>query len=395
MRAGRLRVLEVIAASGVGGAERVVAALVKGLDRRRFDVRVVCHGSGPLSETYRRHAAGLVSLDLLHVGNPGTVWRLARLMRSLSCDVVHTHLWTADLLGGLAATLAAVPVRVATVHGGYFQSVHARGVRRARKRILSGTYRTVYRLFDRVVAVARSVADDLATRPGYRVDSGRVRIIPNGLDLTRLPPAGERVDRAAWGLPATAPVVVQVANFYPPKGHRWLVRAMPRIVACHPEAVFVLAGEGPELPGIRGEVARLGLAAHVRFVGADADALALLGASDVVVVPSESEGLPLALLEALALARPVVATAVGGIPDVIEPGRTGILTPPCDPDALADAVCAVLGDPGRARAIGEAGRSTVRARYAAERMVAETEALYVELARGKRLPGTDGAGAAP
>jgi len=336
-------------------------------------------------DEYRHHASGVWAFDLLNVFNLRTVITLARLMRRLQCQIVHTHLWTADVLGSLAAALARVPVSVSTVHGEYFRVIQEHRLRRARKLALSRTYRAVYHLFDGVIAVSPSVAEDLVHRAGLRIDPGRVTTIQNGIDFSFALRPSSAADRQSLGIAPTARVVVTVANFVPIKGHRWLVEAMPRIVQRYPEAMFVLAGAGEELPTIRRLVEAHGLDRHVRFAGARLDAPELMAMSDVVVVPSLSEGSPLVVLEALALARPVVATRVGGIPQIIEDGQAGLLVPPGDPVALADAILTLLSHPALARRLGKAGRESVLARYSAETMVRQTERLYLDLATAKGL----------
>ncbi len=226
---GPLRVLAVIASSELGGAERAFVSLLKGLDGARFEVWVACPDEGPMMGEYRQVAAGLRSFPLLNIFSPRTVLALARWMGELGCGIVHTHLWTADVTGGLAAAVARVSVRVATAQGEYFRVVDEQGAGRARKALLSRIYRSVYHLFDRVIAVSRTVAEDLAHRPGLRVDPGRVVVIHNGLDLSRLQRLSGNVNRETLGLSRTAPVVITVANFVPMKGHRWLVEAMPRV----------------------------------------------------------------------------------------------------------------------------------------------------------------------
>ena len=386
-REPRLRILAVIASSNLGGAEQVFASLLKGFDRDQFEVWVACHGEGPMVEEYRQHASGVWVLDLLNTLNPGTLIALARLMRQLKCQIVHTNLWTADVLGGVGAAFARVPIRVATVHGEYFTVVEEQGVRRVRKVALSWTYRSVYRLFDRVITVSQAVAEDLVHRQGLRVDPERITVIHNGHDLSRTPRSSASVQRETLGLSPAAPVVVTLANFFPYKGHRWLVEAMPRVIRRYPETVFLLAGDGDVLPAIRQKVQDYGIGRHVRFVGSRTDALDLIALSDAVVVPSVSEGLGHVVLEALSLEKPVVATRVGGIPEVIEDGKTGLLVPPRDPGALADAILAVLSNPALAKTLGKNGREVVCARFSAERMVRKTEQLYLDLAAAKGISG--------
>lgn len=382
----RLRILSVIASSDFGGVERSLVSILKRLDPERFRVFVACHGRGPMVDEYRRHAAGVWTMPLTNALDVRSAFGLVTLMRRLECEIVHSYLWTADALAGLAGALARVPIRIATVGGEYFRAVDEQGVRRARKALLSRAYRVVYRPFDRVIAVSRRTADDLAGRAGLRVDPRKVAIIANGLDLDRIRAAPE-VTRADLDLPRTGPVLVTVANFVPMKGHRWLFEAWPRILARFPDATLVLVGGGPGLDAARASVAAASAGSRVRVLGPRADAVGIMALADVVVLPSvTAEGTPIAILEALALGKPVVATRVGGVAALIHDGATGILVPPGSPQALADTVTALLADPARAAAMAALGRETAGTRFSDGGMVRQLEDLYLELARFKGLP---------
>ena len=380
----RIRLFSVIAASGAGGAEQVFATLLQGLDPERFEVTVVCHGRGSMAETYRRHASQVWSLDLVDLRRPSTITRLAGLMRDAQCDVVHTHLWTADVLGGLAARLAGVRRVVSSVAGAYFLPIGVSGWRRARRQGFSRLFRAIYRRCDRVIAPSHYVADDLLTRPGIRVPQERLCVIENGVDVDH----EERLVRyangggssARWG--TGSPRISVVANFFPIKGHEFLIRAVPAVLAAHPQARFVLAGEGESRTAMIGLADRLGVGASVTFPGEIADALELMRASDLVVIPSISEGLPISLVEAMALGRSVVTTGVGGIPEVVEDGVSARVVPPRDPAALAAAMLELLGDDVLARRLGAHAQLVAAERFSAARMVRRTQELYVGLHNG-------------
>ena len=380
----RIRLFSVIAASGAGGAEQVFATLLQGLDPERFEVTVACHGRGSMAETYRRHASQVWSLDLVDLRKPSTITRLAGLMRDARCDVVHTHLWTADVLGGLAARLAGVRRVVSSVAGAYFLPIGVSGWRRARRQGFSRLFRAIYRRCDRVIAPSHYVADDLLTRPGIRVPQERLCVIENGVDVDH----EERLVRyangggssARWG--AGSPRISVVANFFPIKGHEFLIRAVPAVLAVHPQARFVLAGGGESRTAMIGLADRLGVGASVTFPGEIADALQLMRASDLVVIPSISEGLPISLVEAMALGRSVVTTGVGGIPEVVEDGVSARVVPPRDPAALAAAMLELLGDDVLARQLGAQAQRVAAERFSAARMVRRTQELYVGLHNG-------------
>ena len=380
----RIRLFSVIAASGAGGAEQVFATLLQGLDPERFEVTVACHGRGSMAETYRRHASQVWSLDLVDLRQPSTITRLAGLMRDAQCDVVHTHLWTADVLGGLAARLAGVRRVVSSVAGAYFLPIGVSGWRRARRQGFSRLFRAIYRRCDRVIAPSHYVADDLLTRPGIRVPQERLCVIENGVDVDH----EERLVRyangggssARWG--TGSPRISVVANFFPIKGHEFLIRAVPAVLAVHPQARFVLAGGGESRTAMIGLADRLGVGASVTFPGEIADALELMRASDLVVIPSISEGLPISLVEAMALGRSVVTTGVGGIPEVVEDGVSARVVPPRDPAALAAAMLELLGDDVLARRLGAHAQLVAAERFSAARMVRRTQELYVGLHNG-------------
>jgi glycosyltransferase involved in cell wall biosynthesis len=377
----RIRLFSVIAASGAGGAEQVFATLLQGLDPERFEIVVACHGRGSMAETYHRHAAQVWHLDLVDLRRPRTITRLAALMRESQCDLVHTHLWTADVLGGLAARLAGIRRVVSSVAGAYFLPIGVSGLKRARRQGFSRVFRAIYRGCDRVIAPSQYVADDLLTRPGIRVPHTRLCVIENGVDVDDDDRMARYAGRAGsvgrWG--AGCPRISVVANFFPIKGHEFLIRAVPAVLAAHPDARFVLAGEGESRAAMQSWSDRLGVSARVTFPGEIPDALELMRASDLVVLPSVSEGLPITLVEAMALGRPVVTTGVGGIPEVVDDGVTARVVPPRDPEALAHAMLELLADRTLANRIAAQASVVARERFSAGRMVRRTQELYLGL----------------
>lgn len=375
-----LRVLAVIGSSVAGGAEENFAGILRGLDPRRFEVSVVCNGRGELYEEYARHARRIWTLDLGRVARPATVAALARVMREAGCDLVHTHLWSADTLAGLAARLARVPALVTTVTGAYHLPVGLKGLPKLLRLAKSRTFRLTYRLFDRVLACSQYVADDLRTRPGLKVPVQKIQVVPNAVDPERV----HRAARAASPDVDTrwvqgSPVVATVANFHPIKGHATLVRAMPRIAARFPDVRFVLAGDGPTREEIERQVEAAGLAPRVAFAGRVPWGPALMAAADVVVVPSFSEGLPLTVLEALVLGRPVVASRAGGIPEALADGEAGWLVPAGDAAALAHAVVEAVTQAAEAHRRAARGVAIVRERFSTAVVVPRIERVYLEL----------------
>jgi glycosyltransferase involved in cell wall biosynthesis len=370
-----------------GGTERQVLALARLLDRARFSPSLVTTAGGGV--LYREFAeimpvtvfgdperANQARTSLW--GHAMTIRRLAGIFRRERPDIVHASLPASNVLGPIAARLA--------------------GVRRVivSKRSLSD-YKSGFPLLRRVEPLGNRLADvilvnaDAVRRDVERTErfwEGKFRKIYNGVAVPRRRTAEEREGfRIREGIAPGERVVLSVANFFPYKGHLDLIEAARRVLAAVPEAFFLLAGrDAGAMEQCRERVRECGIGRRVRFLGPRFDVADLLHASDVFVHPSHQEGFPNAVLEAMAAAKAVVATGVGGVPEAVADGETGILVPAHDPAALADALVSLLGDTERARRMGEAGLRQVLERHAIERMVRETEGLYESLRSGEPLP---------
>ncbi len=364
----RVRVLQVTHDLGVGGLPRVVVTLATSLDPSRYDVSVLCmRGRGALAEDLER--AGIPIFDLAPPRQPDRLaaWRTLQHLRRLRPDILHTHNSQPFLEAGLAGLLARVPAFIHTDHGREFPD---------RRRYMLAE-RVMSRFADRVVGVSEQTARDLVHWEKMRPE--RVIAIENGIDggpFAHAPDVGEA--RRSLGLSETVPVIGAVSRFQPEKGIDLLIEALPRVIEAVPGACCVLAGYGDEEALLRGRARELGLEDRVRFLGSRRDIPVILAAMDVFFLPSRREGLPMALLEALAAGRPIVAARVGGIPGVLEEGRTGTLVPPESPSDLADGIIALLADPARRRDYAEAGRRLFQGRFSAEAMTSRYEALYEE-----------------
>jgi glycosyltransferase involved in cell wall biosynthesis len=216
-------------------------------------------------------------------------------------------------------------------------------------------------------------------------------VIPNGVDLERFDPSRHPRDEARawaareWSLVGDEAVVGAIGSLTPVKGHSDLLEAAARVVARRPRTRFVVVGDGPLRPALEGQVLRLGLREHVVFAGVRGDVPRLLASFDIVALPSHTEGLSNVLLESMAMARPVVATAVGGNPDVLRDGASGRLVPARDPEALAAGLARLIEDPEAAQAMGREARRDVELRFSRQQMVEGYEAFYRGL---PRRPGT-------
>jgi glycosyltransferase involved in cell wall biosynthesis len=353
-----MRVAHVDSARGWRGGQNQVLLSALGLRERGHHVAVLCRTGGVLEA--RAREAGVEVRGVPFRGDlwPAAAWRLRGLLRSFAPDVVHAH----DPHAVSAALLA----------GGGGRLVATRRVDFAVRGALS---RRKYRSCARVIAVSRAIARVLEGT----LASGKVRVVYEGVP-PRPPQPGGREALAALGVPPTAPVVGNVAALVDHKDHSTLLRAAALVRARRPEAWFVIGGEGERRATLEAQARDLGLEDGVVFAGFRCDLDSLIPAFDVFCLSSHMEGLGTSLLDAMCFARPVVATAAGGIPEAVEDGVTGRLVPVRDHEALAGALLDLLADPERARAFGEAGRGRFLERFTADRMIADTLRVYGDLA---------------
>ncbi len=366
------RVVHVCKVSGIAGAENHLLRLLPGLAARGFAVHMLVLGSDAETSGFRARltAAGIAS-DRVSIRiplDPATLLELTRRLRALAPALVHTHLIHADLHGQAAALRVPDARRVSSRHNtDPFR-------RRAAVRWLDGR---ALRRVDRVIAISRAVAQFSVEVEG--ADPDRVRTVPYGLDPPNPSPEAGRAALGALGLERRGPVIGMVGRAVPQKGIDVLLEAFPRVLAAHPAARLVVVGDGPLRPALERHARRLGLERVVVFTGWVDHAASLMSACDVVAIPSRWEGFGMVALEAMAAGRPIVASRVDALEEVVVDGVTGSLVPAGDPDALADAVSNLLADPVRAAELGRAGRRRLKEEYSVARMVERTAAVYDEL----------------
>ena len=313
--------------------------------------------------------------------------RLIRLFRRLRPDIVHTHTAKAGALGRIAAVLTRVPVRVHTFHGhvfhGYFRNVTTQ--------LVLLVERVLARVTTRIVTVSRSQAAELVET--YRIcGPERVEVIPLGLDLERFATdaivslRGEF--RREIGAGETA-IITIVGRMVPIKNHALFLRVAAELTARGYDCTFVIVGAGEEEARARSLADELQIAARVRFAGWRRDLPRIYADSDVVVLTSKNEGTPVSVIEALAAGCAVVATDVGGVREVLDGGRLGVLCPADDRSALTAAISHLLDDPAARTAIGRRGGSEMPLRFGIERLLADVSALYDRLLAGSERRPSD------
>jgi L-malate glycosyltransferase len=376
MKRKRLRVLFVIGTLDIGGAETQLVRLASGLQERGHVVAICCQTAfGPLAEVARGRGIAVHCLHLRNLNPWKAPLEIARAIlafmaycREFRPDVVHAFLFWGYIFASGLARVCSVPAVVAGRRG-LSRTVRTRPA-------FVGMQVAASRLCDAIVANSEAVRRDALETDG--LDPGKVHVIPNGLDVPVVLPGAREEIRRELGLEDASRTVFVVANFIHYKGHSTFLEAWANLAEQCPSAVAVLVGDGPMRPEIEKQIARLGLGGSVKLLGTVSDAARLLPAADVVVQASLEEGFPNAVLEAMAVGRPVVATAVGGTPEAVEDRVTGLLVPAGDAPALALAIKALLSEPDVAEAMGRAGK--VRsARWSSARMVEEYEELYGDL----------------
>lgn len=350
------------------GATRYFRNVLPRLDRERVDLHVCfLRGEHPAAVGLRQ--AG-VRPTFLGRGkwDPRALLDLVRLIRRYEIDIVHA----AGVKGIFLGRAAARRTGAAAV-------VHLHDIQPANLPLMTAL-RCTSDWSHRVLAVSDAVARFAVDVFGER--SERVEVLYNGLNVSefaRPEPSARKRLREQWGVPADAPLAAVTGRLVPIKGHDVLLRAWPGVLERLPGARLIMVGDGPERPRLESLVRDLELDGTVRFVGWRQDIPEVLAAADVVVQPSLAEGLGYSILEAMAAGRPVVASAVGGMTEVVADGRSGLLVPPSDPAALADAVSRVLEDPALAERLVAAGR--VRAgEFSNDAHVRRLEELYLEIA---------------
>ena len=384
----RLRVLRVFSRLNIGGPSVHVILLSAGLRPLGYETRLVVGRESPREGNMLELAAeknvaceAMAGLgrEIAPLSDLRALAGLYRLVRAWRPHVVHTHTAKAGLLGRLAARAAGVPTVVHTFHGhvlrGYFSPV--------KTVLFRGLEARLARAADALVAVSESVKQDLV---GLGIaPAGKIRVVPLGLDLAHLAAGLPRgVLRREAGVPDEAPLVGMVGRLVPIKDVPTFLQAARLVREERGDARFALVGDGEERPALEARCRELGLARAVTFFGWKRDLASVYGDLDVVVNASRNEGTPVALIEALAAGRPVVATRVGGTPDLLGEGERGRLVPPGDPAALARAVLETLDQSEAARARAQAGREHVLARHSADRLVRDVDALYRELRAAKK-----------
>lgn len=350
--------------SGPGGAERVINNLAASLDPARYRAVLCLFRQGWIQE--RSESRGIPTHIIPTHGMTDWRWaiRFRRLLKDEHVDLIHAHEFDANVQGAFVAAISGIPL-VATVHGKhYFWE-------KLRRRL---AYRWVSRRAT-MVAVSEDLKQFIVEKVG--VCSERITVLYNGVDV---PPPPRKADidacRKELRLPEEDQIVGVVGNLYPVKGHQYLIEGIPEVLKKCPNTSFIFAGRGQLETELKDQVFRLGLDKRVHFLGLRQDIPRILALLDVFVLPSLSEGLSMAILEAMMAGKPVIATRVGGNPEIVLDGETGFLVPPKDSQALAARLTTLLANREQATQFAGRGKRRAEGRFSLQTMVHAYQSLY-------------------
>ena len=366
----RVKVLVVIDSLGLGGAENLLAVLGRAAPTAGIEMHVACLTPQSMGRTALQSVmeeAGLTTsfLDIPRLLHPSGVRRIAREIRLRDADVVHAHLGYSAILAPVAAR-AVGRGSVATLH-------HVPQDLPLRERVKERLSLEVSARLGALVLVSDASRKEFAARYAER-DSWVT--VYNGVDLSRFQPGPRRPLPSDLGIPPGAPVVTIVAALRQPKGHVYALEAWQGVSSRFPEARLLIVGEGEEREQLKTSAQEMGVSERVVFAGMRQDIPDLLVASSAVLLPSLTEALPTALIEAAACGRPTVATAVGGTAEVVEHGRTGLLVPPADSGALGGALTRLLADEALRERMGRQARELAESRFDADLWALRLRAIY-------------------
>ncbi|MBN1678695.1 MAG: glycosyltransferase [Anaerolineae bacterium] len=382
-----IRVMRIIARLNVGGPAIHVVLLTDQLGPPDFESTLVCGHIGP-HEGDMAYLADQRGIEPIYINELGralsplrdsvTLFKLWRLMRKIRPDVVHTHTAKAGFVGRLAAWLAGVPVRVHTFHGHVFHGYFSP----RKTRLFLWLERLTARVSDRLITISPALKDELANT--YRIaPEDKFEVVPLGLDLAPYANTPRHLGtfRETYAVPAGAPIVGIVGRIVPIKNHALFLDMASRVRQVMPGAHFAIIGDGECRAEVEEMVNVLNLRGAVTFTGWLQDLTPAFSDMSALVIASHNEGTPTSIIQALAAGMPVVSTAVGGVPDLLQQGEFGRLVPPGDPQALASAVLEAIKTPSPN---AESIKRTILDQYDSARLSDNLAGLYRQLLQAKR-----------
>jgi len=386
----KLKVLQLITRLDKGGSAENTFLTATGLDRNNYEVILM---SGPVEDPGQDRKKEIGESGIRHIFIPELVRNISfindfiaflkiyRVLKKEKFDFVHTHTSKAGFLGRLAAKLARTSIIIHTPHGhvffGYFGSF--------KTKIFILLEKLASCLTDKIVALTNGEKEDYIAHKVARKE--KLAVISSGVDLNRFkePSSEEKKNlKKELGIPENSLVVGTVGRLVLVKGPEFLIEASKIIVSKYPDTYFLFAGDGPLRQSLEKKACRMGVKKNIIFLGWRDDVSKIISIFDIFVLPSLNEGMGRVLIEAMALRKPVVASRVGGIPDLVSHGKNGFLVQPKNPMELAKYIQHLLEDRGKREKMGSAGQETIF-NFSKERMIEDTEKLYEELRFRKNI----------
>jgi len=361
----------------MGGAERLMVPLLKHLSRADFDPYVCALQSkdgNPMADEIRALGVPIECLDVKHLRDINALPQLIKYLRGIGADLVHTQLEFANILGNISAKLLRLP-SVCTIH--VMPSLDVKTKSRLHQKV---EWLSLRHFCDRVISVSEEARQYHLNVSGASAD--QVTTIYNGIDLSsflNIDRKGERINvRQELGIPIDANLLITVAVLRPQKGIQFMIRALPAILRSAPNTYYLIVGSGSHQSALVDEVNQAGLKDRVIFAGMRKDVARLLAASELFILPTLTEALPTVLAEAMAAKLPIVASRVGGVPEMVTDGQNGCLVEPEDLHGLVNSCIHLLSKPEKQATMGAAGWEIVNHKFNIERQVDKLEELYLD-----------------
>ena len=384
----KINILYVIGSLRVSGAEKALVTIVRGINKERFHPIVCCTGGGgELESTIRKCGIPVKIFGSGRFYDFVEIIKLSQFIKRENVDIVHTQLFESDIIGRIAAKLAKVPIIIST-----FQNIYQwKQSKKLKERIKTIVDRITSNYYtDQLIAVSHSVKNFHIEKCGIRAD--KIVTLPNLVDFEKLKlrdgfdPVKKRQELS---LKPGVPIMINIGRLFPQKGQKYLIQAAAKVASTFKKVKFLIVGNGFLLSDLKREVESLQLSDNVKFLGKRDDIPELLSISDVFVLSSLWEGLSVALLEAMAMGKPIVATNVDGALDVIKHKKEGLLVPPKDSNALTKAIIYLLENKEKAKKMGTAAKKKVVEQFSTNVVVRKLEQLYEKLLTEKLSSGVN------
>lgn len=373
----KINILYIIWSLEVGGAERIVISLAKYINKEKYNPIVCClNHKGKLAEELEKIGIKVIALNKKPGIDLSIIPKLIRVIKDNRIHIVHTHLWTADFWGRIAAKFSEVPVIISTAHN----------VDCWKPKIFLFIDKLLTGFSDIIIAVSEEVKNFYLKTA--KLPREKIITVFNGIELAKFDPsAANKIDKTKeFNFSPNDKVIGIIGRLVEQKGQVYFLEMMRILKQKYPDIKGLVIGEGPLKEKLIHKAKELQLEKSVVFTGLRKDIPDLLNFIDILVSSSTYEGLPMILLEAMAAGKPIVATRVGGNPEIIDDGKTGFLVPAKDPQALVDRVASLLDDNEYSKKIGDSAQEKVKKLYSIEKMLQDTENIYDELLTKKRIP---------